>query len=199
MSKIGSMSPQSGRLYKENDQVINIADILASIYSLDGNIKVKSNAGKSVANITRPNNTTAYLAGQVCGQNPASVLTFENILPTPGAYFILVSLSLRIEVSSIPSGMTGFKLHLFDSMPTPLVDGAAFNVIAADKDKYLGYVLTDNVEDIGDELYIRMNNIGFIDKLAEGSTTLYGQLSTISGYTPSANAVKVIKTRFVGV
>ena len=151
------------------------------------------------ASQTRPNDTTAYTALDVVGQNPAANLTFANVLPDAGGTFVILGARLRIDAAAIPAGMTTFRLHLYSEAPTAIADNAAYNLPAADRAKYLGYVTIGNILDIGDTLYLQSDNINVTGKLAAASTSLFGILQTVGAYTPTASVVKTITLNVAGV
>jgi hypothetical protein len=144
------------------------------------------------ANFTRPNDTNDYLALDVVGSSPGANLTFSNVLANAGGTFAILSAKLRIDVSAVPSGMSGFRLHLYNAAPTAIADNDPYNLPAADRAKYLGYITLSNPSDLGDTLCGQDEGVNFVRKLAEGSTTLYGILQTIGAYTPTAQSVKTI-------
>lgn len=152
------------------------------------------------ATITRPDNTTAYDAGDVVGTDPATNMTFSNVLMmAEGALFMILSAMLEIDVNAIPSGMNAFRLHLFNVAPTAIADNTAWALADADRSKYLGYISLDAPVDMGGTLWSQTQNINFVGKLAAGSTTLYGMLETVGAYTPSAQTVKKITLNILGV
>lgn len=151
------------------------------------------------ASQTRPNDTTAYAALDVVGQDPAANITFANVLPNAGGAFVALGVRLRIDVAAIPAGMAGFRLHLYNAAPTAIADNAAYNLPAADRAKYLGYVEISNIQDIGDTLWAQAAGVNFMAKLAAGSTSLFGILETTGAYTPSALTVKTIMLNILAV
>lgn len=163
-------------------------------------MKVVSNEGNPTSTITRPNDTTtAYAAGDVIGGGTTSILTFSNVLPTKGAGFIIMCAWMKIVVSAVPSGMSSFRLHLYNASPTNIADNAAFNLPSADLAKYLGYITFNTPTDLGDSLFTQSENINFKRKLASTSNTLYGILQTVWGYTPTSACVKTVGLETVGV
>lgn len=146
----------------------------------------------SSASQTRPNDTTAYAALDVVGTDPATNLSFTGVGSVDGGHVIITGVSLRCDVAAVPSGMSSFRLHLYNAAPTALADNAAFNLIAADRDKYLGFIEIGTPVDLGDTIYSRNDNTNFKVKLASASSTLYGVLQTVGGFTPTAQAVKTI-------
>jgi len=172
---------------------------LSSIDDKLSNVTVKSNAGNPSVSQTRPNDTTAYTALDVVGTSPATIIEFTNVLATAGADFVVMGASLRVDVGTKPAGMDGFRLHLYSSAPTAIADNTAFNIPSADRGKYLGYITLTSPTDFGDTLYGQTDNINFKRKLAVGSTSLFGILETIAGYTPTASTVKTVTLSVVGV
>lgn len=142
----------------------------------------------STAVQTRPANTTPYDALDVVGTDPAAVMEFANIGPA-GGQILLTSSLLRIDVGTVPSGMGEQRLHLFSSAPTALIDGAAFNVIAADRARYLGFISLGSPVDVGDTVIAQSDSINKVVRLASGSTSLWAQRQTVGGYTPLSATV----------
>jgi hypothetical protein len=95
--------------------------------------------------------------------------------------------------------MSGFRLHLYNSAPTAILDNSAFNIPVADRSKYIGYIDFDTPSDLGDTLFTQALNVNLFATLATGSTTLYGILQTIGGYTPTSATVKTVNLTVVGV
>jgi hypothetical protein len=167
----------------ENDGSINVNTGL-DLTTLEN---LLTNTPKSVGDsFTRPNDTTPYDALDVVGDN--SNLLFEDIADGQGVIKI-EKVSLKIGVNAIPSGMSGFYLHFYNSAPTAINDNAPFNLPSADSAKYLGYVYINSPEDLGDTLYSEVNP----EKLLEVTgTDVYAILTTAGAFTPSALVVKSI-------
>lgn len=159
-----------------------------------------STGGASVAaTCTRPDNTTAYGAGDVVGTDPATNMTFASVAPVSGGHFLLTNVDLRIDAAAIPSGMTTFDLHLFNAAPTAIADNTAWALADADRAKYLGKVTLSAPSDVGGTLWSQTDGINKKFKCAAASTTIYGQLVTTAAYTPTALVVKTITLHTVGV
>ena len=149
--------------------------------------------GKTVsASQTRPNNTTAYDALDVVGQDPAANMAFSNVIADEGGAFVIFGARLRIDAAAIPAGMSNFRLHLYNAAPTAIADNAAYNLPSGDRAKYLGYVEISGVLDIGDTLWAQATGVNFVGQLAAGSTSLYGILQTVSAFAPTAQTVKTV-------
>jgi hypothetical protein len=141
---------------------------------------------KSAPIVTRPANTTAYTAGDVVG----GVIVFPAMGSPAGDSFI-TSVALRIHVAAVPSGMTSFRLHLYDATPaSAIADNSPWLLHANDLVSHLGYI------DLGTPLlpaansaalYVRTTQINDQLRLRDGFT-LYGYLVTNGGFTPAANS-----------
>lgn len=193
MALIDEMSVINGRMLKENGAPLNIADVLSNA------INVSSISGEPASNFTRPDNTTTYSIGDVVGSSPSANMVFSDVSSVDGSHVIIMGVSLRIDVSAIPEGMSEFRLHLYNTAPTPIADNDAYNLIAADRSKYLGCITLDAPIDLGDTLYSDTKNVNLKIKLATGSTSLYGVLQTLNAYTPTSQAAKTVKLHVVGV
>ena len=102
------------------------------------------------------------------------------------------------NVNAVPANMSTFTLHLFNAAPTAIADNTAWTLVSADKDKYLGSIEIDTPVDLGDVLVSHKDNINIKRKLADDSRTIYGQLVTDGGFTPTAEAVLDISLELVG-
>jgi len=151
-----------------------------------------------IASVTRPDNATPYTALDVVGGASSSILTFSDILPVSGAGFIMMNAWMKIAVNAVPSGMSSFRLHLYNASPTNIADNAAFNLPAGDLAKYLGYITLSTPTDLGDNIFTQLENINFKRKLAAASTTIYGMLQTVGGWTPPSLAVLTAGLETVG-
>jgi hypothetical protein len=161
--------------------------------------KVSSIGGASSASQTRPANTTAYSIGDVIGTDAATNLVFENVLTMAAGHFIIMGVSVRFDTASTTVAFGALRLHLYDAAPTAITDNSAFNLIAADRNKYLGWIDIDAPVDIGDTHYISMNNVNTKRKLADGSTTLYGVLETRAANQCAENSTPfTVKLHVVG-
>lgn len=147
---------------------------------------VKSPCGSPSATITRPDDTTAYTAGDVFGESPAANIEFTNVLPEAGQHFYIVGARLVYNADAVKANMSTFTLHLYSSAPTAIADNTAWTLIAADKDKYLGSIEITLPVDKGAVLVMHMDGLSLKRKLAASSTTLYGQLVTDGNFTPGS-------------
>jgi hypothetical protein len=147
--------------------------------------------------ITRPTNTNTYTAGDVIGTAATSTMTVSLSPVEKGSHYIIMGISLRIDLNAVPASMGGFNLHLFSAAPTAIVDEDPFNLAAADRDKYLGFVQFDTPTDLGDTLYTMKDNLNIKRKLASGSDTIYAVLQTTTALVGASGTVFTIKVHAV--
>lgn len=150
--------------------------------------------GAATVSVTRPANTTSYTAGDVIGVDNAgsagsAVLTFAGIGPANGGEILITSTDHLVGKSSVPSGMTSFRLHLYGSSPpSALLDNAPWDLPSGDRAAYLGYVDLGTPVDVGSTLYVRGEQAQAQFTVPSGGA-LYGYLVTNGGYQPASNDV----------
>jgi hypothetical protein len=156
---------------------------------------------------TRPDNTTAYDASDLIGAWDVAIIAnagdaiieLPNIGPA-GGVILMRKMKLKIEELAVPSGMTSFKVHLFNASPTAILDNAAFvGVVLADKSKYLGYVTLGSATDMGAQLEAKATEINEEYRLADGSTSLFALIETVGGFTPAGLTVFTIEAISIAV
>lgn len=152
-------------------------------------LTIDSKAYRSAVTITRPNNTTAYAARSVIGAASGSaIITLADAGPS-GGYVLVQSARLLIGAASVPSGMAGFRLHLYTASPTAIADGAAFNLASDEVASYVGSFDFPTPQDFGSIIVAQVDYIGMVVKLAAGQTSLFAELETLGGHIPSASAL----------
>ena len=145
--------------------------------------------------VTRPANTTPYTAGDVVG----GAITFTN---AGSGGVIITDIDLRIDITAVPSGMTSFRLHLYNvTPPSAIVDNSPWTFGSGDDASYLGYI------DVGTpallvagaaSLFVETSGIN--KKILLASTSVFGYLVTNGGFTPAANSeVYTPRLQTVGV
>lgn len=148
-------------------------------------IAAKTAGYKSSVAVTRPSDTTAYTALDVLGDTGGSaILTFSTAGPS-SSYLRIDSGRFMYNASAVPSGMTGFRLHLYNASPTAIADNAAFDLVSGDRSKYIGYIDVGTPQDFGSTLFTEANQQNK-PILLVGGTTVYGILQTITGWTPAS-------------
>lgn len=171
------------------------------VVALDGTTAAGGGGGYSYQyTLTRTNDTNAYTAGDVLGSATSAagaVLAFTGMGPAAG-HIIITDVDFLVAVTAVPSGMTSFRLHLYNAIPTSaLGDNAAWDLPSTDRTQYLGYIDLGTPADVGSSLFVQTSQVN--KKVLMGATsTLYGYLVTNGGYTPTAQAVKYIRLNAVG-
>lgn len=169
-------------------------------------VYVSTSAYTSVVDVTRPADTAAYAAGDVIGTTTSAggaILTFSSAGPS-AAHLLVSDADLRYDVGSVPSGMTSFRLHLYDTSPTSsnLGDNAVWTLASGDKGSYLGYLDLGTPAAAGvsgaASLYSLNAALNTLIKLS-GGTTLYGYLVTAGAFTPTSGATLRVRFRGMGV
>jgi hypothetical protein len=162
--------------------------------------QLSGSKGKVSASFARPDNTTAYGAGDVVGTDPATNLTFLD-MGVAGEELIILGARVLVKKEtaalSLPPGCSKFKLHLYSAAPTALVDNVAFALPYVDGDKYVGCITFSTPIDKGDVLFSQDDGINMPVNLA--SPNLYGILETVGAYTPTAKVVKVIELHYAAL
>ncbi len=177
-----------------------LAGSLESIYlavkaSLSGDGGGSAYGGSPVS-VTRPADTTAYTAGDVRGATAAAI-SFPSVGPSGGAVMI-TSVALQFDENSVPSGMTSFRLHLYNvTPPSALADNAAWDLPSGDRASYLGYVDLGTPVDVGSTLYVQTDQVNKQVLLA--GTGLFGYLVTNGAYTPTSASVARITLHTVAL
>lgn len=152
-------------------------------------LTVDGKAYRASVDITRPANVTAYTALDVLGTGTGddAIITLSSIGPS-GGFVIVQSIELVLGISAVPSGMTTFRLHFYNSKPGAAADNSAFDVVSADRAKYIGYIDLPTPVDLGSTCFTQVDFPGKLFKLDTGSTSLFCELQTIGGFTPAANS-----------
>jgi len=137
------------------------------------------------ATVTRPNDTTAYTAGDVVG----GAITLGQFGPRESTMMVLSS-QLIVATTGVISGETSYRLHLYNATPpSALADNAAWDLADADLDSYQGYIDLGTVVDVGANLHVQTDAINHCVRMADEAGVMYGYLVTVGGYTPTANRV----------
>ena len=152
----------------------------------------------SSSTFTRPNNTTAYDAGDVVGAL-AAAMTFASIGPTGGGSVLITKAELQIDTASLPAGISNFALQLYSvTPPSALADAAAWDLPSGDRASYLGSITLGTPVDLGSTLYVKTTGINEQYNIPSGGA-LFAYLVTSAAFTPAANTVFTIKLSSLGV
>lgn len=145
--------------------------------------------------ITRPANITAYTAVDVVG----GALDFTAAGPSGGGTVIITGAQLELDISAIPSGMTSFRLELYNvTPPSATADNGAWDLVSGDRASYLGYYELGSPVDRGSTCYVEADRNKQVVIPSGGH--LFAYLVTAGGYTPAANSeVYKVTLHTVGV
>lgn len=151
-----------------------------------------------VETFTRPNDTTAYAAGDVVGATAAAIEFGPFFYPLAQRPVTVRAAELRIDATAVPSGMSFFTLHLYSATPpSALADNAAFDLPSGDRSVYLGSVVIGTPVDLGSTLYVRADNLNVDVELT--GTALYGYLVSSAAWTPAAQTVFTVTLHVMAV
>ncbi len=147
----------------------------------------------SRVSVTRPSDTNVYGAGDVVGVTGGGTATITFALGAVSASNIMItSARLQRNATAVISGETTYQLHFFNAtQPGAQIDNAVFDVASGDQAAYLGYITFPQVIDLGSTVHSNLENINKQVKLG-ATTSLFGVLVTVGGYTPASAAVHVV-------
>jgi hypothetical protein len=190
---IGTLSLGQVEVSNDTGNPIPVSDAASSL-TVDGK------AYRAAVTITRPSNTTTYNAGDVIGVadsgTPANagsaIITLPSIGPS-GGYVLVQSVRLMIGLTSVTSGMAGFRLHLYTASPTAILDNAAFDLVSGEVANYAGFIDLPTPQDLGSTLVTQADYPGTLIKLASASTSLFAELETRGGYQPASGTVHSLR------
>lgn len=136
----------------------------------------------------RTADTNAYTANDVLGPATGSTaaLEFDNIGPAGGGEVLITTVKLEIDLSALPSGMTSFRLYLYNvTPPSALGDNAAWDLPSGDRASFKGYVDLGTPVDLGSTLYVETLQVNKQATVPSGGK-LFGYLVTNGAYTPAS-------------
>jgi hypothetical protein len=114
---------------------------------------------------------------------------FAGIGPSAGNVRIL-SCELEVDHTAVIAGETSYRLYLYSiTPPSAPADNAAWDLPSGDRASFLGYIDLGAPIDLGSTLYVQTTEVNKDVQLV--TTSLFGLLVTIGGFTPTAAARKV--------
>lgn len=147
-------------------------------------LAVDSPASSPLVVFTRPADTAAYLANDVIGSATSAIHEAAGT-GTASRLIQIQSAQLVVNLTSVTSGMTTFRLHLFDEAPGAIADNAPFAVAAADRTKYCGYVDLPAIAAVGGGFL--NTSVDFIGRpLRLKSASFFFNLQTIGAFNTSS-------------
>lgn len=159
---------------------------LPALGGADGSLTVSRQGAGVAVSFQRPNDTASYIANDVVGAATGSTaaLTFAG-MSTAAGQIMITSSQLEIDLSAVTSGMTSFRLYLYNvTPPSAYGDNAAWDLPSGDRASFLGYVDLGTPVDLGSTLYVEVNGIN--KQLTLASTSLFGYLVTNGAYAGAA-------------
>ena len=152
----------------------------------------------AVVSFSRTADTNAYTANDVEGPATGSTAAQEfdfldrNGNAAPAGEFIVTTAQLEIDISSVPSGMTSYRLYLYNvTPPSALGDNTAWDLPSGDRASFKGYVDLGTPVDFGSTLYVETSGINKQLTMPSGGK-MYGYLVTNGGYTPASGTTRKI-------
>lgn len=188
-SLIGLLPTALGQTTMANSLAVAIASNQSalSVTSANGLLKL-------TASFTRPADTTAYAAGDLCANSTTAgsvtPLTFSNAVRASADGVRIERARIRKSSTSLTNAT--FRLHLFESSPTLSVgDNAAFNssgVLGVNNAlAYLGSIavtMQNSGSDGAIGLGVPLVGNGIVAQ--PSATTIYGLLEVTGAYTPTS-------------
>ena len=140
----------------------------------------------AASEITRPADTTAYAAGDGVGTASTVVQTLNGAArQNSGGGRIL---TVRLFKSGTTVTNATFSVLFFNTAPTTVADNAAFNLLYAQQDRYIGTVAlsTMTVQGSGGGFAATVANPPVWYSTASGSKALYAVIIATAAYTPAS-------------
>lgn len=153
-------------------------------------------SGSVQVTITRPANVTPYTANDVLG----GAITIATGM-TSGQRIMITGADLMPQISAIPSGMTTFRLYLYNvTPPSATADNGAWDLPSGDRASFLGYLDLGTVVDLGSTCFVQNDNLPQKQIQLSGSANVFGYLVTNGGFTPAANSeVYLLRLQIIGL
>lgn len=153
---------------------------------------------------TRPENTTLYTAGDVIGRadtgtpaNAGSAIHELTNAASSGSFVIVQSIQLLINNAAVPSGMAGFRVHLYSSSPTAILDNAPYTFTTSDRSAWQDTFDLPTPAVRGSMLRAQAYYQGGILKLASASSSLFAILETSGGYQPASATAYTLRVKLI--
>lgn len=143
---------------------------------------------------TRPANTTAYAAGDVVGSATSAIHELTGAASSSSFVFVQ-SIQLLISNTSVPSGMTGFRVHLYSSAPTAISDNAAYTFTTSDLAAWQDSFDLSTPAVRGSMLRSQAYYQGGVMKLQPASSSLYAVIETLGAYTPASGTAYTLRVK----
>lgn len=182
------------------EQLLRILETVTPV-TLSGGVTVSTTpAFEFTATITRPADITAYTANDVYG---GVIELTSSVTPTAGQWLLITDIEIIFNLTTLPSGMSGFRLYPYGVTPLSAVpDNGAFSLPSGDRSA----IILPNGISIGSAALARgggsvvcqANNINVAVKLT--GTSLFSYLVTIGAFTPTAvSETATVRVRAIAI
>lgn len=145
---------------------------------------------------TRPANTTAYTAGDVVGSATSAIHELTGAASSSSFVFVQ-SIQLLINNTTVPAGMAGFRVHLYNASPTAILDNAAYTFTTADVAAWQDSFDLNTPAVRGSMLRSQAYYQGGILKLLPASSSLFAEIETLGGYTPASGTAYTLRVKLL--
>jgi hypothetical protein len=143
-----------------------------------------------VYNFTRPNDTTAYAAGDLVANNTTagSVVVMSWVLPRTGQAYNLAG--IRLKKNGNTATNAAFRLHFWTALPT-VANGDNGALAATQTANYVGNISVTLLGGNDGSSNVAMTSpaLPFNITPASGVRTLYGLIEATAAYTPAAQEI----------
>jgi hypothetical protein len=158
---------------------------------------IQGRGSGTVVTFIRPTNTTSYTAADVIGAadtvTPANAgsAIFEFVgAGRAGGVFQVQGATCTINSTTVPTGMTTLKLHLFNASPTAILENAPFALLAADRTRYLAQLDLPAVVAVGGGFVRSVVEVANERSIVLTGTSVFGLLVTDSAVTSPASGLE---------
>lgn len=181
---------------------ITIGDITLSNVEISNDVgnpvpvvgAVSSNSVVSSATITRPADTTAYVAKDVVSTLAGAVIEFTGMALANAGTGTIVRARL---MTSQKTNVALYRLHLFHTAPSPIADNSPYLLLYANAANRIGSIdfpalSTEDPTNSTSAASMRPSYDGSYNapnlwyKCKSDGTSLYGILETLSAFTPDS-------------
>ena len=160
------------------------------VYTIDQLLAQLSAGNATGATASFTSGTTAYAVRDAVGASAAAAALQFASMGTSTQRVMITSLSLEIDRAALISGEANYTLHLYNvTPPSAINDSAAWDLPSGDRASYLGNIAIPIPVDLGSTLYVEVNAINKVIKLA--GTDIFAYLVTEAAYTPTAAVHKI--------
>lgn len=136
----------------------------------------------------------AYSANDVMGAAAEFAFTFGDGSPIPkGSLIRILTTIVKIDATALQASEAGYALQCYSvTQPSAQADNDAWSLASGDLAAYRGAIALGTPVDLGGALYIKTPLVDLDIKLGADSSSLWGRLQTLAGFTATAVARQVL-------